>query len=125
MKHRQNLSRFTLLPGIALCLSASALAQSPQQATATGDQNPGRPSAAQTVMENIVVTARKRSQGEFSQDVPISLTAVSGDQIEAFKDLNLMDVGNRIPNVRLDDSGVFPGVASYSVRGMGVFSTIS
>lgn len=76
-------------------------------------------------MEDIVVTARKRSQGEFSQDVPISLTAVSGDQIDAFKDINLTDVGNRIPNVRLDDSGVFPGVASYSVRGMGVFSTIS
>lgn len=123
MKIKKIVSYVSYLTSATLVMGFSTLAQSQEQREMTNESR--RASSAQLIMEDIVVTARKRSQGEFSQDVPISLTAVSGEQIDAFKDMNLTDVGTRIPNVRLDDSGVFPGVASYSVRGMGVFSTIS
>lgn len=92
---------------------------------APADEAEARQGAARTVIEDIVVTARKKSAAERAQDVPIALTAVSGAQIEASFAKNLTDVGMTMPNVRLDDGGAFPGVSNFTVRGMGFNSTIA
>lgn len=80
--------------------------------------------ASQYVIENVVVTARKKSVGEKAQDVPITLSAVSGDQIEAAFIEDLTELGYTMPNVRLDTTS-FPGTANYTIRGMGFISTIA
>lgn len=101
---------------ISVLLGATAA----QQGNAEGE----RISATQTLMENTVVTARKKSVVESAQDVPITLTAVTGDQIEAAFINDMTELGYTIPNVRLDVSS-FPGSANYTIRGMGFISTIA
>lgn len=76
------------------------------------------------IMEEVVVSARKKSVGENAQDVPLTLTAVSGEQIDAAFITDLTELGYTMPNVRLDQSS-FPGVANYTIRGMGFISTIA
>jgi outer membrane receptor protein involved in Fe transport len=103
-------------------LSAIILSVISGHATA---QQPATGGAARTVLEEVVVTARKKGVAELAQDVPVTLTAVSGTQIEAMFAKNLSDVGLSMPNVRLDTAGAFPGAANYTVRGMGFNSTIA
>jgi outer membrane receptor protein involved in Fe transport len=110
------------------CLTcASLVAATPAHAQDAGGAAPrveeGR--GAQAMIEDIVVRARKKSNAERAQDVPIALTAVSGNQIEAMFATDLTDVGQTMPNVRLDDGGSFPGVSNYTIRGMGFNSTIA
>jgi outer membrane receptor protein involved in Fe transport len=106
---------------------ASLVAATPAHAQDAGGATPqveeGR--GAQAMIEDIVVRARKKSNAERAQDVPIALTAVSGNQIEAMFATDLTDVGQTMPNVRLDDGGSFPGVSNYTIRGMGFNSTIA
>ena len=78
---------------------------------------PGRVAAEEGagVIEEIVVTARKRS--ESLQDVPISVAAVSGDVLEAAAYQELNDIDRITPNV------VFEGLDRtkplINVRGIG------
>lgn len=67
---------------------------------------------AQTVLEEITVTATKRE--ESVQDVSISMTAMSGDMIEAFGFQDALEVFNQIPNVFADE-GSFSG--ALTIRG--------
>ena len=113
---------------ISLLACASLVAIAPahaQDAAAPAAQAEEGRSAAQAMIEDIVVRARKKSAAERAQDVPIALSAVSGAQIEAMFATDLTDVGQTLPNVRLDDGGAFPGVSNYTVRGMGFNSTIA
>jgi len=56
--------------------------------------------------------------------VPLSVSAFNSDQVEALKirDLSNMSVG--MPNVSLEDSGTVRGVANFSIRGLGISSSI-
>ena len=78
---------------------------------------------ASTLLEEITVTARKRE--EVRQDVPLAITAFNSAQIEALKvrDLTNMSVG--MPNVALDDIGTTRGSANFSIRGLGINSSIA
>jgi iron complex outermembrane receptor protein len=75
-----------------------------------------------TLMEEITVTARKRE--EPLQQVPISISAYSGDQIEALKVRSLQGLSVAMPNVAMDDIGTTRGVANFSIRGLGINSSI-
>lgn len=79
-------------------------------------------SASAVLLEEIVVTARKRD--ESSLDVPLAITALGADQLDALKvrDIESLSVG--LPNVAFDDIGTAPGVANFSIRGLGVNSSI-
>lgn len=68
--------------------------------------------------EEIVVTAQFRSQK--LQDVPIAITAVSGDTLEKRGQTSLADVGNNAPNVTLRQGAATfgPSVVAY-IRGVG------
>lgn len=65
-------------------------------------------------LEEIVVTAQKREQS--AQDVPISITAVSGQQLRLSGAGNLEGLSDSLPNVDIADS---PGVTRVVIRGLG------
>jgi len=74
------------------------------------------------MLEEVVVTARKRE--EMSQQVPIAISAFNADQLNALKVRRLDDLTVGMPNVSLDDIGTFRSVANFSIRGLGINSSI-
>ncbi|CAA0093138.1 Ferric-pseudobactin 358 receptor [Halioglobus japonicus] len=65
-------------------------------------------------LEEVVVTAQKRV--ESLQDVPISVSAISGEMIRNNGMQNMEDLAVMIPNLNVSDS---PGVNSIVIRGLG------
>lgn len=78
--------------------------------------------ASAKLLEEIVVTARKREESIL--DVPIAVTALNSDQLDILKvrDIESLSVG--LPNVAFDDVGTSRGVANFSIRGLGINSSI-
>jgi iron complex outermembrane receptor protein len=74
------------------------------------------------LLEEVVVTARKREEG--SQEVPLSISALGADQLESLKIRDLTNLSVRLPNVALDDVGTARGTANFAIRGLGVNSSI-
>ena len=74
------------------------------------------------ILEEVVVTARKREEG--SQEVPLAISALGADQLEALKIRDLTNLSVRLPNVALDDVGTARGTANFAIRGLGVNSSI-
>ncbi len=93
------------LPFIAL-LSAAAL---PQPASA---QEPGA-----RVLDEVVVTARRRE--ESLKDVPLSITAFSGEQLERMGALDIIEVAKSSPNVTLEVSRGTNTTLTAFIRGVG------
>jgi iron complex outermembrane receptor protein len=85
-------------------------------------QETQRRSGSATLLEEVVVTARKREEG--AQDVPLAISAFSADQIEALKVRDLTNLGVGMPNVALDDVGTTRGTQNFSIRGLGINSSI-
>ncbi|WP_010408739.1 TonB-dependent receptor [Citromicrobium sp. JLT1363] len=70
----------------------------------------------------IIVTARKKEEN--LQDVPLSVAALGEEQIDAQKIRDLSDVSTGIPNVSFQDVGTQKGTANFSIRGLGINSSI-
>lgn len=93
-------------------------------ATQAGDvqaQEPRR-SSAQVMLEEVMVTARKRE--ESAQAVPLSISAFGADQLEALKVRDLQSLSVGMPNVAMDDAATARGYANFSIRGLGINSSI-
>ena len=80
--------------------------------------------SAGAMLEEIVTTARKRSEAEQAQEVPIALTAFGAAQLDALFVKKLDDLSYKMPNVQLEAVGTFPGVQNFSIRGQGINSSI-
>ena len=80
--------------------------------------------AAGALLDEIVTTARKRSEAEAVQDVPVAVTAFGAAQIEALFVKKIEDLSYVMPNVQLESVGTFPGVQNFSIRGQGINSSI-
>lgn len=74
------------------------------------------------LLEKITVTARKRE--EPIQNVPLSVTHFSSEEIDTLKVRNLESLAVKMPNVALDDIGTVGGIANFSIRGLGINSSI-
>ncbi|MBD2858091.1 TonB-dependent receptor [Spongiibacter sp. KMU-158] len=74
------------------------------------------PKQATRALEEVIVSAQKVEQS--SQDVPISLTAVSGDMMRDLGGAGLQDIAPYIPNVRFS-SDTDPALAQINIRGFG------
>lgn len=98
---------------------ALAVAATPVTATTAFAQ-----SAVDAFKDEILVTATKKANAENVQDVPLSVTAYGEEQLDALKVRDLFSLTYAAPNVQLDDIGTTPGVANFSVRGLGVNSSI-
>lgn len=93
---------------------AQAQSSSPQATGAT----------ANGALEDIVVTAQKKATGERAQAVPVTITAVSGDTLERKQIASLTELGQSIPNVAMDQAASIKGTANFSVRGLGISSSL-
>jgi iron complex outermembrane receptor protein len=73
-------------------------------------------SAAPMGLEEIIVTARKRS--ESIQDVPVAVSALSVEQIERGNIQRVQDLEKLAPNVVMTDMAFAGGAISASIRGL-------
>lgn len=70
------------------------------------------------MLEEVVVTARKRSEN--LQDVPMAVSAFSTQQLQDFGIDELTDVGRMTPNLVMNEtSGLVGGAISIFIRGIG------
>lgn len=67
---------------------------------------------------DVIVTAQKRSENV--QSVPISVTAIGGDQIGALQATSLQSLQGSVPNVQIDNFANTPNNAVFTIRGIGV-----
>ncbi|MFN3834313.1 MAG: TonB-dependent receptor [Glycocaulis sp.] len=81
-------------------------------------------SATEALRDVITITATKRPEGADVQDVPIAVTAYSADQLAALQFRDISSLSYQIPNVQLEDIGTAPGIANFSIRGLGINSSI-
>ncbi|UVO50685.1 TonB-dependent receptor [Sphingomonas sp. SUN019] len=75
-------------------------------------------------LSDIVVTATKRGQAQNVQDVPIAITAFGSDQLDALHARSIASLSYNVPNASLESVGTTPGYANFSIRGLGINSSI-
>ena len=80
--------------------------------------------SASAMLEEVTVTARKRSTAEAVQDIPLAINAFGANQLDAMFVKDLGDLGYTMPNVQMEEVGTFPGVQNFSIRGQGINSSI-
>ncbi|WP_046347125.1 TonB-dependent receptor [Sphingomonas changbaiensis] len=105
---------------IALLFSAPALAQdvgnpAPQGAPEAGPAPSATADAADTGLGDIVVTAQRK--GERLQDVPISVSAFSGDALKAQQINNATQLQLSLPNITFTKTNFTS--SSFTIRGIG------
>ncbi|HKY92046.1 MAG TPA: TonB-dependent receptor [Nevskiaceae bacterium] len=104
--------------GAQEAVSEPATATIPVEPEAAADPAPATPTerdAASNALEEIVVTAQKRS--ESINSVPIAITAFSGDTMEEMGISDTRDLGIAVPGFSYADSGY--SVPIYTLRGVG------
>lgn len=94
-----------LLAASALASPAIAFAQDSAPAAETTEDNGG--------LDEIIVTAQKRAEG--LSDVPISISAVSGKQIENYGQTNLEQISSAVPNLKITQTAIANRIA---IRGI-------
>jgi len=108
-RHGGSFGYWALLPALMLVASA---AQGQSTTTATSGES--------EQLQEIIVTAQKRS--EDVQNVPIAITAISGETLQQRGATSLSQLSNIAPNVNLDAGTPFSGsdtVLSAYIRGIG------
>ena len=119
MRRRQLLAVSTAL-ALAWPAIASAQSTEAQGAQSTNEGTPADPQAdtaagTAPVASDILVTARRRE--ERLQDVPIAVTAISGDAIKQQQLVVVRDVAAYTPGLNINSDSV--GRAFVSIRGIG------
>ncbi|MCW1432283.1 TonB-dependent receptor [Novosphingobium sp. JCM 18896] len=97
------------LPSVAIAQDSSTTSPSPALTDNTPTQDTGE----------IVVTAQKRS--EAASDVPMSITAATGDQLTRLGIRDTGDLAKLVPGFAAAESGV--GTPVYFLRGIGLFES--
>ncbi len=93
---------------VAAILGAHAAASQAQESTAAASDE-------QLSVGEVVVTAQRRSEN--IQDVPITVQAISGDQLQQLNVVNFNDLLKYTPNVTFSGNG--PGTGNIFLRGLG------
>jgi iron complex outermembrane receptor protein len=96
----------------------------PFSVAAQDEEGTRRRGAAGTLIEEIVVRAQKKGEAEQLQEVPLTVTAFSGEQLDALQYRNIESLTFAMPNVSLDSVGTAKGVANFAIRGLGINSSI-
>ncbi len=120
------LPRTLKLARLALLISAATLAPVAAQAQAQDAAEPDAeaPTSTLDAINEILVTGTKTRDPENVQDVALSVTAFNADTLEAFKIRDIQGLSLQTPNVSLDQIGTSRGQANFSVRGLGINSSI-
>ena len=96
-------------------VAAPALAQTEPQESDVAERS--EPQTSDAADGDIVVTARRRA--ESLQDVPIAVTAYSGETLEATGSLDITDISDTTPNVTLEPSRGTNSTLTAFIRGVG------
>ena len=94
-----------LLAASALASPGIAFAQDPTPASESTEEQGG--------LEEIIVTAQKRAEG--LSDVPISISAISGKQVENYGQTNLEQISSSVPNLKITQTAIANRIA---IRGI-------
>lgn len=100
-------SVLSLVFGAGLALAAPAAAQE----------------SAISATDDIIVTGLKHGERNV-QDVPVAVTAFGAEQLDALNFEDLQSLTYVMPNVQLEDIGTARGIANFSIRGIGINSSI-
>ena len=112
-----------------LLVAEQAFAQEPGDATtqrntlptAEPTPSPSKEEAKISQLEDIVVTARKIT--ERLQDIPMSISVVTSDELEKTGALNLQDLGREVPGLNVVSGG--PGQNQITLRGLTGNNTVA
>ena len=114
MRNHALLCRASLLASVLFSLTAApAVAQSSAQPAAAPADDEGA----------IVVTARRREENLI--DVPIAITAISGDQLANQGSADITALAETVPNVTLEASRATNSTLSAFIRGVGQQDPVS
>jgi iron complex outermembrane receptor protein len=112
--------RTVTVRGLLLASAATLCAQpgwSQETEQVAAEANQAAETADTEGTNDIVVTARRRN--EILQDVPVAVTAYSGEALEAQGALDLTDIGDTTPNVTLESSRATNSTLTAFIRGVG------
>src|SRR5690606_26759137 len=79
---------------------------------------------ADDFLDEIIVTGTKRAGGIDVQDAPVAISAYGENQLDAMHLRDLSSLGFVAPSVQLEDIGTTRGTANFSIRGIGINSSI-
>jgi iron complex outermembrane receptor protein len=79
---------------------------------------------ADDFLEEIIVTGTKRAGGIDVQDAPVAISAYGENQLDSMHLRDLSALGFVAPSVQLEDIGTTRGTANFSIRGIGINSSI-
>ncbi len=82
------------------------------------------PTAWAQEADEIIVTAPKRGES-VAQDLPMALNAFGAEDLRARNVEDLQSLSYAMPNVQLEDIGTARGIANFSIRGIGINSSIA
>ena len=120
-----SISRIALCAGISFlaCAAATpALAADAPLAPAAADG--GEAPVDSDGFAEIIVTASKKADAQNVQEVPFAVTAFGAEQLDQQHVRSLDGLSYSAPNVQLEDVGTAPGYANFSIRGLGINSSI-
>lgn len=107
---------------IALLLSAAALVPTAAQAQDAAEEE--EPASTLDTLGEILITGTKKKDAENVQDIPLAVTAFNAGTLEAFKIRDISGLSFQAPSVSLDQIGTSRGTANFTVRGLGINSSI-
>ncbi|WDA42525.1 TonB-dependent receptor [Erythrobacter sp. BLCC-B19] len=125
MNIAQSLPSHLRLGKLALLVSTAALM--PVAAFAQDAEEPAQEEESTSALDSIneiLVTGTKTKDAENVQDVPLAVTAFNAGTLEAFKIRDISGLSFQAPSVSLDQVGTSRGTANFSVRGLGINSSI-
>jgi len=105
--------------GARLCVAMGCAACCiPCPALAAAEPEPSASAGGDEVLESVIVTARRRK--EELQETPVSVVALSADQLEARSITNLRSLQNFVPNLTFAPSqNVGDAAGNIFIRGIG------
>lgn len=98
--------------------------QEPDDATQSPSISQQDRGSALDDLNAIVVTGTKTQDAEDVQDVAVAVTAFNATSLEALKVRDVQSLTYSAPNVSLDQIGTSRGSANFSIRGLGINSSI-
>jgi len=109
---------------LALLLGTAAL--TPVAAAAQDSEEPASEARTSTLdaINEILVTGTKKKDAENVQDIPLAVTAFNAGTLEAFKIRDIAGLSFQAPSVSLDQVGTTRGTANFTIRGVGINSSI-
>ena len=109
---------------LALALATTAFIPVAAHAQDAGSDTAQERTSTLDTIGDIIVTGTKTKNPENVQDVPLAVTAFGEQTLEAFKIRDIQGLSFQAPNVSLDQVGTSRGTANFTVRGIGINSSI-